>query len=68
VRPVAQQPTVLDRRGLALLAVRDDDGPGAEVDPVVAHGPQLRRHREAGATTAEQPAAFDVAEQRVGIV
>src|SRR5260221_14094310 len=49
---------VLCARGLALGAVRDDDGRAAPGD-----GAQLRRRREARAAAAGETARFDLREQ-----
>jgi len=65
VRPVPQQPAVLDRRRFALFAVRDH-GAAPSATPVVAHCAQFHRERECRAATALQAAELDFAQQLVG--
>ena len=67
MRPVAQQPPVLDRRRFALFAVGDDDGLDAAAAGV-AHRAQLDAEREGRAAAPEQSGQVDLLEQRVGIV
>ena len=62
VRPVPQQPAVLDGTRLALLTVGDDDGRAR----CVAHGAQLYGGGETGPAPAPQSRGGDPVEQPVG--
>ena len=63
----AQQPPVLDRRRLALLAVGDDNR-AAAATAVVANGAQLDGQRERRAAAAEQSGQIDLAQQVIDII
>lgn len=67
MRPVAQQPAVLDRGRLALLAVGDQHGV-APRDRGRAYGPQLHREREGGTASAPNAGRPNLVEQGRGIV
>ena len=67
VRPMAQQPAVLDRRRFALFAVGDDDGlPATQVR--AAHGAQFDRERESGTTATEQSGRLHLGKQSLDVV
>ena len=66
MRPVAQQPAVLDRRRFALFTVGDDDGLDAAAAGV-ADGVQLGAEREGGATAPEESGQVDLFQQRIGV-
>ena len=67
VRPVPQQPAVLDRSRFSLFTIGDDGGASGTRDqaPVVANRTQLHRERKGGTAAAEQSAGFDFGQQLV---
>ena len=64
MRPVPQQPPILDRSRFSLFAVRHNDGSAGSTS-VVAHRPHLDCERKTGPSATEESTGLDLAEQFV---